>query len=152
MDIVHKKNLALPAPTYLYGYGSYGSNMDPFFSPGVLSLTERGMIYVIAHIRGGGELGRQWYEDGKLLKKKNTFYDFIDSAEYLIKENFTTKEKLVIAGGSAGGLLVGAVVTMRPDLCDFVVARVPFVDVVTTMFDASIPLTAQEWKEWGVFF
>ncbi len=149
ISLVHRKDISTPAPTYLYGYGSYGSNMDPYFSPSILSLTDRGMIYVIAHIRGGGELGRQWYEDGKLLKKKNTFYDFIDSAEYLINEKITTKEQLTIAGGSAGGLLVGAVVTMRPDLCNFVVARVPFVDVITTMLDASIPLTAQEWKEWG---
>jgi oligopeptidase B len=149
ITIVHRKNISLPAPTYLYGYGSYGVNMDPGFSSSILSLTERGIIYVISHVRGGGELGRPWYEDGKMLKKKNSFYDFIDTAEHLIKENVTTKEKLVIAGGSAGGLLVGACVTMRPDLFHFVIPRVPFVDVVTTMLDETIPLTAQEWKEWG---
>ncbi|MCE7741845.1 MAG: S9 family peptidase, partial [Candidatus Heimdallarchaeota archaeon] len=149
ISIVHKKDLSLPAPVYLYGYGSYGVNMDPYFSPNILSLTDRGIIYVIAHIRGGGELGRQWYEDGKMLKKKNSFYDFIDSGEYLITENITTKDHLVIAGGSAGGLLVGAAITMRQDLFHFAVARVAFVDVINTMLDESIPLTAQEWKEWG---
>ncbi len=149
ISIVHRKDISTPAPTYLYGYGSYGVNMDPYFSSSILSLTDRGIIYVIAHIRGGGELGRPWYEDGKLLKKKNTFYDFIDSAKYLIEENMTTKDKLTIAGGSAGGLLVGAAVTIEPNLFRYVVARVPFVDVINTMLDASIPLTAQEWKEWG---
>ena len=149
ISIVHKKDISTPAPTYLYAYGSYGVNMDPEFSSSILSLTERGIIYVISHVRGGGELGRQWYEDGKMLQKKNTFYDFIDTAEHLIKENVTTKEQLVIAGGSAGGLLVGACITMRPDLFHFVIPRVPFVDVITTMLDDSIPLTAQEWKEWG---
>ena len=149
ISIVHRKDIKTPAPTYLYGYGSYGASMDPNFSPSVLSLTDRGYIYVIAHIRGGGELGRPWYEEGRLLKKKNSFYDFIDCAEYLINENVTTKDKLVIAGGSAGGLLVGAAVTMRPELFHLVIARVPFIDVINTMLDASIPLTAQEWKEWG---
>ena len=149
ISIVHRKDIETPAPTYLYGYGSYGYSMDPYFSPTILSLTERGYIYVIAHVRGGGELGRQWYEDGRVLKKKNTFYDFIDSAEYLMKEGITTKDQLAIGGGSAGGLLVGAVVTMRPDLCNLVIAEVPFVDVINTMLDETIPLTAQEWKEWG---
>ena len=149
ISIVHRKDIKTPAPTYLYGYGSYGHSMDPYFSPNILSLTDRGFIYVIAHIRGGGELGRQWYEEGRVLKKKNTFYDFIDCAEHLIKENVTTKDQLVIAGGSAGGLLVGAAVTMRPDLFHLVIAEVPFVDVITTMLDETIPLTAQEWKEWG---
>ncbi|MHA1396611.1 MAG: S9 family peptidase [Candidatus Heimdallarchaeaceae archaeon] len=149
ISLVHKKNLTKPAPTVLYGYGSYGISIDPYFSSAVVSLIERGIIYVIAHVRGGGELGRPWYEEGKLLKKKNTFYDFIDCAEYLIAEKMTTKEQLVISGGSAGGLLVCAAVTMRPDLFHMVVARVPFVDVINTMLDASIPLTAQEWEEWG---
>ncbi|MHA1198736.1 MAG: S9 family peptidase [Candidatus Heimdallarchaeaceae archaeon] len=149
ISMVYKKDTSFPSPVYLYGYGSYGANMDPHFSSNVLSLTERGMVYVIAHIRGGGELGRHWYEDGKMLKKKNSFYDFIDSGEYLIKEGVTTKEQLIIAGGSAGGLLVGATVTMRPDLCHYAIARVAFVDVINTMLDESIPLTAQEWKEWG---
>ncbi len=149
ISIVHRKDIKTPAPTYLYGYGSYGYSMDPYFSPTILSLTERGYIYVIAHIRGGGELGRQWYEDGRVLKKKNSFYDFIDSAEYLMNEKITTKDQLVIGGGSAGGLLVGAVVTLRPDLCHLVIAEVPFIDVINTMLDETIPLTAQEWKEWG---
>ncbi|MHA1515072.1 MAG: prolyl oligopeptidase family serine peptidase [Candidatus Heimdallarchaeaceae archaeon] len=149
ISIVHKKNISTPAPTFLYGYGSYGVSVDPYFSPTAVSLIERGIIYVIAHVRGSGVLGRPWYEEGKLLKKKNSFFDFIDTAEHLIENNVTTKEQLVIAGASAGGLLVGGAVTMRPDLFHFVVARVPFVDVINTMLDASIPLTAQEWKEWG---
>jgi len=149
ISIVYKKDLNFPAPVYLYGYGAYGANMDPYFSSNILSLTERGMVYVIAHIRGGGELGRHWYEAGKMLNKKNTFYDFIDCGNYLIQENITTRGQLVIAGGSAGGLLVGAVVTMQPDFCYYAVARVAFVDVINTMLDESIPLTALEWKEWG---
>ena len=123
--------------------------MDTYFSPSRVSLIERGIIYVIAHARGGGELGRQWYDDGKFLKKKNTFFDFIDCAEYLLNEGITTKDKFIIQGASAGGLLVGAVMTMRPNLCHLVVAEVPFVDVVNSMLDASIPLTAFEWEEWG---
>ncbi|MCE7749808.1 MAG: S9 family peptidase [Candidatus Heimdallarchaeota archaeon] len=149
ISIVHKKNISTPAPTFLYGYGSYGVSVDPYFSPTAVSLIERGIIYVIAHVRGSGVLGRPWYEEGRLLKKKNSFYDFIDTAEHLIENNVTTKKQLVIAGASAGGLLVGGAVTMRPDLFHFVVARVPFVDVINTMLDESIPLTAQEWKEWG---
>ena len=149
ISMVYKKDLSFPAPVYLYGYGSYGVNVDPNFSSNILSLTERGVIYVIAHIRGGGEMGRQWYENGKMLKKKNTFYDFIDSGEYLIRENVTTREQLVIAGASAGGLLVGAVVTMQPDFCHYAIARVAFVDVINSMLDESIPLTSLEWKEWG---
>ena len=120
--------------------------MDPSFKSARLSLLDRGFVYAIAHIRGGGEMGRQWYENGKLLKKKNTFTDFIASAEYLIEKKFCSKEKLCIEGRSAGGLLIGAVLNMRPDLFRAAVAGVPFVDVVTTMLDPTIPLTTSEWE------
>jgi oligopeptidase B len=136
-------------PLFQYAYGSYGYSTDATFSPARLSLLDRGFIFAIAHIRGGQEMGRQWYENGKLLKKKNTFTDFIDCSEFLIKEGYTTKEKLVANGGSAGGLLMGAVVNMRPDLYKAVIAAVPFVDVITTMLDESIPLTTGEYDEWG---
>ncbi len=138
-----------PAPLYLYAYGSYGFSSDPNFNSNRLALLERGVIFAIAHVRGGAEMGRDWYEEGKLLKKKNTFSDFVDCAEYLIKAGHTTPEKLVAMGGSAGGLLMGAVLNMRPDLFKAVVAHVPFVDVMTTMSDASIPLTTLEYDEWG---
>lgn len=120
--------------------------IDPSFGGSRFSLVDRGFIYVIAHIRGGGEMGRKWYEDGKLLKKKNTFTDFIDCAEHLIKNKYCSKEKLCINGRSAGGLLMGAVLNMRPDLFKAAVAGVPFVDVVTTMLDPTIPLTTAEWE------
>ena len=151
MSIVYRKGIAKDGsnPTLLYAYGSYGSSMDPYFSSVRLSLLDRGFVYAIAHIRGGQEMGRSWYEDGKLLKKKNTFTDFINCGEYLIENNFTTNEKLFAMGGSAGGLLMGAIVNMRPDLWKGVVAAVPFVDVVTTMLDESIPLTTGEYDEWG---
>ncbi len=136
-------------PLLLYGYGSYGSSMEPYFSSARLSLLDRGFAYAIAHIRGGEEMGRQWYEDGKLMKKKNTFTDFIDSGEFLVAEKFTSPEHLFAQGGSAGGLLIGAVINMRPDLFKGVVAAVPFVDVITTMLDESIPLTTGEYDEWG---
>ncbi len=136
-------------PLLLYGYGSYGNSMEPFFSSARLSLLNRGFAFAIAHIRGGEEMGRHWYEDGKLLNKKNTFYDFIDCAEHLIANRYTGKEHLFAQGGSAGGLLMGAVVNMRPDLWKGVIAAVPFVDVVTTMLDESIPLTTGEFDEWG---
>ena len=136
-------------PLLLYGYGSYGYSMDARFSASRLSLLDRGFVYAIAHVRGGEEMGRWWYEDGKLLKKKNTFTDFIDCAEYLIEEGYTNSDKLFAAGGSAGGLLMGAVYNMRPHLFKGVVAVVPFVDVVTTMLDESIPLTTGEFDEWG---
>ncbi|MDZ7333346.1 MAG: S9 family peptidase [candidate division KSB1 bacterium] len=136
-------------PLLLYGYGSYGASTDASFSSVRLSLLDRGFVYAIAHIRGGQEMGRQWYEDGKLLKKKNTFTDFIACAECLIAEKFTNPEKLFAMGGSAGGLLIGAVVNMRPDLFKGVIAAVPWVDVVTTMLDESIPLTTNEFDEWG---
>lgn len=151
MSVVYKKGVKKDglAPLLLYGYGSYGASMDASFSSVRLSLLDRGFIFVIAHIRGGQEMGRYWYEDGKLLKKKNTFTDFIDCAEYLIKNNFTSKKHLYCNGGSAGGLLMGAVVNMRPDLWNGVIAAVPFVDVITTMSDPSIPLTTNEYDEWG---
>ncbi|MGE0762411.1 MAG: S9 family peptidase [Bdellovibrionales bacterium] len=136
-------------PALLYGYGSYGMSMEPWFSSGVLSLVDRGFAYAIAHIRGGSEMGRHWYEDGKLLKKMNTFTDFVASAEYLIQEKYTSADHLHIMGGSAGGLLMGAVINLRPDLFKGVVAAVPFVDVMTTMLDDSIPLTTSEYDEWG---
>ena len=120
--------------------------IDPSFKASRLSLLDQGFIFAIAHIRGGGEMGRQWYENGKLLKKRNTFTDFIACAEYLIEMKFCSKEKLCIQGGSAGGLLIGAVLNMRPDLFKAAVTRVPFVDVVTTMLDPSIPLTTSEWE------
>jgi len=136
-------------PTLLYGYGSYGASIDAAFASPRLSLVDRGFIFAIAHIRGGQELGRQWYDDGKLLNKKNTFTDFITCAEYLIDQSFTQPDKLFAMGRSAGGLLMGAVSNMRPDLFRGIVAEVPFVDVVTTMLDASIPLTTGEYDEWG---
>ncbi len=151
ISLVYKKGLKKDgnAPLLLYGYGSYGSTMDPYFSSVRLSLLDRGFVFAIAHIRGGQEMGRHWYEDGKLLKKKNTFYDFIDCGEYLIKENFTSSEHLYAMGGSAGGLLMGAVANMRPDLWNGIVAGVPFVDVINTMLDETIPLTTGEFDEWG---
>jgi oligopeptidase B len=136
-------------PLLLYGYGSYGASTDPYFSSMRLSLLDRGFAFAIAHIRGGEEMGRQWYEDGKMFKKMNTFTDFIDCAEFLIAEKYTSKGKLYAYGGSAGGLLMGAVVNLRPDLWNGVISAVPFVDVVTTMLDERIPLTTGEYDEWG---
>ena len=136
-------------PLLLYAYGSYGATMEPTFNANVLSLVDRGFTYAIAHIRGGQELGRQWYDDGKMMKKKNTFNDFVDVAEELIRQRYTSPDRLVANGGSAGGLLMGAIVNMRPDLFRAVVADVPFVDVINTMLDGSLPLTAQEWEQWG---
>lgn len=136
-------------PLVLYGYGSYGYSSDAYFNVYGVSLLDRGFVYAIAHVRGGEELGRQWYEDGKLLKKKNTFTDFIACAEYLVKNKYTGPEKIVAVGGSAGGLLIGAVINMRPDLFKCALAMVPFVDIVTTMLDESIPLTTAEYDEWG---
>ncbi|MBA3966947.1 MAG: S9 family peptidase [Nitrospirales bacterium] len=136
-------------PLLLYGYGSYGASMDASFSSPRLSLLDRGFVYALAHIRGGEELGRQWYESGKLLYKKNTFTDFIACAEFLIQQGYAAPQKLFALGGSAGGLLMGAIMNMRPDLFHGVVAQVPFVDVVTTMLDSNIPLTTGEYDEWG---
>jgi oligopeptidase B len=137
------------SPLFLYAYGSYGATMEADFNSNVLSLVDRGMTFAIAHVRGGQEMGRQWYDDGKMLKKKNTFTDFIDVAEYLVKNGYTKSDRLVANGGSAGGLLMGAISNMRPDLFKAIVADVPFVDVINTMLDASLPLSAQEWEQWG---
>jgi oligopeptidase B len=137
------------SPLLLYGYGSYGASMDATFDPFRISLLDRGFVYALGHIRGGEELGRRWYEDGKLLKKKNTFTDFIACADYLVREKYADPRRLFAEGGSAGGLLMGAVVNMRPDLFRGVVAAVPFVDALTTMLDDSIPLTTNEYDEWG---
>ncbi|HIA12729.1 MAG TPA: S9 family peptidase [Flavobacteriales bacterium] len=151
ISLVYKKGIKKDGrnPLLLYGYGSYGASMDPYFSSIRLSLLDRGFIFAIAHIRGGEDLGRAWYEDGKLLKKMNTFTDFIDCGEYLIAENYTSGDSIFAAGGSAGGLLMGAVINLRPDLFKAILASVPFVDVVTTMLDESIPLTTGEFDEWG---
>jgi oligopeptidase B len=151
MSLVYKSDLERGGshPFLLYGYGSYGVTIDPAFSSPRVSLLDRGFVFAIAHIRGGGDLGKLWYEDGKLLRKKNTFTDFIACAEHAIAERYTSPERLVISGGSAGGLLMGAVVNLRPELFRGVVAKVPFVDVVHTMLDASLPLTVTEYEEWG---
>jgi len=151
ISIVYKKSLRQegPQPMLLYGYGSYGIPMDPGFRSSRISLLDRGMIFAIAHIRGGGDRGRTWYDDGKLLKKKHTFEDFVAVADSLVRRKYTAPDRLVIQGGSAGGLLMGAVVNMRPDLFKAVVSQVPFVDVMSTMLDASLPLTVQEYLEWG---
>lgn len=151
LSVVYRKDTKLDgsAPLLLYGYGSYGYSIPPTFSSNRLALLDRGVVYVIAHIRGGGELGEPWREAGRMMKKMNTFTDFINSAEFLIKHKYTSSNRLVIQGGSAGGLLMGAVTNMRPDLFKGVVAQVPFVDVLNTMLDASLPLTTSEYIEWG---
>ena len=151
ISIVYKKGTpkSNETPLLLYAYGSYGNSMDAAFSSTRLSLLNRGFIYALAHIRGGQEMGRQWYEDGKMFKKKNTFNDFIDCAEHLVHEQYTSPAHLFAEGGSAGGLLMGAISNLRPDLWRGIIADVPFVDVVTTMLDESIPLTTNEFDEWG---
>ena len=151
ISLVYRKSLFRPGrnPLLLYGYGSYGFSTDPEFSSPVLSLLDRGFVYAIAHVRGGEELGRSWYEDGKLLHKRNTFTDFIDCARYLVRKRYADSRYVFAEGGSAGGLLMGAVVNMAPSVFKGVVAQVPFVDVMTTMLDASIPLTTGEYDEWG---
>lgn len=151
ISIVYKKGFEKngKAPLLLYAYGSYGATMDPWFSSVRLSLLDRGVAFAIAHIRGGQDMGREWYEDGKLLKKKNTFTDFIDCGQYLIDNQFTSSEHLYAQGGSAGGLLMGAILNMKPEMWNGVLAAVPFVDVVSTMLDESIPLTTGEFDEWG---
>ena len=151
MSVIYKKGVGKTGknPTLLYGYGSYGITMDPAFSSYRLSLINRGFVYVIAHIRGGQDLGRAWYENGKMLHKKNTFTDFIACAEHIIAQHYTAPEHLFAMGGSAGGLLMGAVMNLRPDLFKGILAAVPFVDVVTTMLDETIPLTTGEFDEWG---
>lgn len=151
ISLVYKKGTPLDgsAPLLLYGYGSYGNTIDPNFNSARLSLLDRGFIYAIAHVRGGQFLGREWYEDGKLLNKKNTFTDFIACAQHLIDIKYTQTDRLMALGGSAGGLLIGAVVNMQSNLFEGVIAAVPFVDIVTTMLDESIPLTTGEYDEWG---
>ncbi|WP_292010884.1 S9 family peptidase [Chryseobacterium sp.] len=151
ISLVYHKDTKKSAdtPLLLYGYGSYGHTVDASFSNVRLSILDRGFIYAIAHIRGGEYLGREWYEEGKMLEKKNTFFDFIDAAKHLIKENYTSSQHLYAMGGSAGGLLVGAVVNYEPSLFNGIIAQVPFVDVVTTMLDETIPLTTGEYEEWG---
>ncbi len=151
ISLVYKKGVKFDgrAPLLLYAYGSYGASMAPTFSSSRLSLLDRGVIYALAHIRGGGEMGEEWREQGRMMNKLNTFYDFIDCGEHLVKNKYTSSDRLVIEGGSAGGLLMGAVTNMRPDLFKAVVAEVPFVDVMNTMLDASLPLTTSEYIEWG---
>lgn len=151
ISLVYKKGVKLDgtAPLHMTGYGAYGMSSDPIFSTTRLSLLDRGVIYAIAHVRGGSEMGRAWYDDGKLLKKKNTFTDFIACAGHLIKNDYTGSQKLTISGGSAGGLLMGAVVTMRPELFKAVIADVPFVDIINTMLDPTLMYTEQEYLQWG---
>jgi len=151
MSVVYRKTVKLDgsAPALLYGYGSYGISIPPTFSAGRLALLDRGVVFVIGHIRGGGELGEPWRDAGRMMNKINTFTDFIACGEHLVNNKYTAKDRLVIQGGSAGGLLVGAVANMRPDLFKAVVAQVPFVDVLNTMLDASLPLTTSEYIEWG---
>jgi oligopeptidase B len=151
ISIVHRRDTPLDgsAPALLYGYGSYEHSTDPAFRASRLSLLDRGFVFAIAHVRGGGEMGRTWYEQGRLERKANTFTDFIAAAEHLVAQRYTSPARLAARGGSAGGLLMGAITNMRPDLFAAIVAEVPFVDVVTTMLDPSLPLTITEWEEWG---
>jgi oligopeptidase B len=152
MSLVYRKDFhrkGEPQKTLLYAYGSYGYTIEPNFSSSRLSLLDRGFIFVIAHVRGGQYLGRNWYEEGKMLKKRNTFNDYIACAEHLIKEKYTSTSLLSGMGGSAGGLLIGAVINLKPELFHAMIAAVPFVDVVTTMLDETIPLTTGEYDEWG---
>src|SRR6185369_6281448 len=149
--LVYKKGTPMDgsAPMLLYAYGSYGASIDPTFSANRLSLLDRGFVYALASIRGGGELGEPWRDAGRMMKKMNTFTDFIDVAAYLEKNKYTSADRMMIQGGSAGGLLMGAAVNMAPNLFKAAVAQVPFVDVMNTMLDASLPLTTSEYKEWG---
>ncbi|MBX9626950.1 MAG: S9 family peptidase [Gemmataceae bacterium] len=151
VSLVYKKGVKKDgtAPCLLYAYGSYGAIMPVAFDPTRLSLLDRGVVYALAHIRGGSDLGRTWYDDGKMLKKKNTFTDFVACADHLVKEGYCARDRLAIQGGSAGGLLVGATLNLRPDLCKAAVLQVPFVDVINTMLDESLPLTTQEFQQWG---
>jgi oligopeptidase B len=151
MTIAHRRDLDLDGDVavLLYGYGAYETSIDPTFRESRLPLLDRGLVYAIAHVRGGGEMGRQWYESGKFDQKPNTFTDYIACAEFLIETHVTAPKRIVARGRSAGGLLMGAIANLRPDLFAGVVAEVPFVDVVTTMLDSSIPLTVPEWEEWG---
>ena len=149
ISLVHAKGQTWPARLLLYGYGAYESVVDPWFAPGRISLLDRGVAYAIAHVRGGGEMGRLWHQSGRMAHKMNTFSDFVTVAEHLINRGFAEAGKIAARGVSAGGLLMGAIATMRPDLWAVVVAEVPFVDVINTMLDATIPLTVGEWEEWG---
>jgi oligopeptidase B len=151
ISLVYKKGFKKDgrAPIFLYGYGSYGATMPVAFDPARLALLDRGLVYAMAHIRGGSDLGRQWYLDGKLMKKKNTFTDFIACADHLVKEKYGARDRLALDGASAGGLLIGATVNLRPDVCKVAVLEVPFVDVVNSMLDESLPLTVPEFLEWG---
>ncbi|MBA2563082.1 MAG: S9 family peptidase [Chitinophagaceae bacterium] len=136
-------------PLLLYAYGSYGANSDPYFNSAIISLLDRGISFAIAHIRGGQEMGRDWFEQGRLLHKKNTFTDFIDAAQFLVNEKYTSPDKLFANGGSAGGMLMGAVVNMRPDLFKGIIAEVPWMDVITDMYNTDLPLTTLEYDQWG---
>jgi oligopeptidase B len=151
ISIVYKKGYKKDSnsPLLLYAYGSYGISMDATFNSNRISLLDRGFAFAIAHVRGGEDMGRQWYDDGKLMKKKNTFTDFIDCVQYLIDNKYTSKEHIYAQGGSAGGLLMGAITNMAPNMWRGVIAQVPFVDVINTMLDESIPLTTNEYDEWG---
>jgi len=149
ISLMYRKDIQFPAPTVLYGYGAYESSEDPRFSIARLSLLDRGMVFAVAHVRGGGEMGRLWYERGKLLEKKNTFTDFIAAGRHLVDSGLTGPRNLVALGGSAGGLLMGAVANMAPELFAGILAQVPFVDPLTTILDPSLPLTVTEWDEWG---
>jgi oligopeptidase B len=137
------------APVVLYGYGAYEVSVDPYFSIPRLSMLDRGVVFVIAHVRGGGELGRHWYDEGKMLAKRNTFTDFVAAAEHLVKAGWTRPERIVAQGGSAGGLLMGAIANLGTQAFGGIVAQVPFVDALTTILDPSLPLTVTEWEEWG---
>lgn len=151
LDIIRRRDVPLDgkAPGWLYGYGSYGISIDPSFSSSRVSLLDRGVVYALAHIRGGGELGEAWHNAGRMMTKKNTFTDFVACADYLVANGYTTHERLAIEGGSAGGLLIGATLNLRPDLCKAAILAVPFVDVLNTMSDATLPLTTEEYIEWG---
>jgi oligopeptidase B len=149
ISLVSRKGVDRPAPLVLYGYGSYEASMDPWFSVPRLSLLDRGVVFAVAHVRGGGELGRRWYDEGKLLAKKNTFTDFVACARHLVAEGWTTADRVVARGGSAGGLLMGAVANLAPDAFAGIVAQVPFVDPLNSILDPSLPLTVTEWEEWG---
>jgi oligopeptidase B len=149
ISLVYRRGVRRPAPLLLYGYGAYEFSNDPMFDSARLSLLDRGFVFAIAHVRGGGEMGRQWYEDGRLLHKRNTFSDFIACAEHLIQEGYTVATLLAIRGRSAGGLLIGAVLNEAPELFGCAVAQVPFLDALTTMLDDKLPLTVNEYDEWG---
>ncbi len=151
LDIVRRKDVALDgqAPCWLYGYGSYGISIDPSFSSERISLLDRGVVFAIAHIRGGGELGEAWHDDGRMMTKRNTFTDFAACGDYLVEKKYAARERLLIQGGSAGGLLIGATINLRPDLAHAAILDVPFVDVMNTMSDATLPLTTEEYIEWG---